>query len=115
MADNIVNISRQSGFYTEWISAQGNSGKSNNYIVAIASTSEKHQWIHTQYDSDLLPALDEALKVPGKKSFFYILTVAMKWPATDIHSPPQFSIPVINTRIATITPSDSPTLYRRSR
>ncbi|HHS8857808.1 TPA: phosphoethanolamine transferase [Klebsiella aerogenes] len=70
MADNIVNISRQSGFYTEWISAQGNSGKSNNYIVAIASTSEKHQWIHTQYDSDLLPALDEALKVPGKKVIF---------------------------------------------
>ena len=40
--------------------------------MAIASTSEKHQWIHTQYDSDLLPALDEALKCRAKKSFFNI-------------------------------------------
>ncbi|MDK9364351.1 phosphoethanolamine transferase [Lelliottia wanjuensis] len=67
LADNIVSIARKSGYYTEWISAQGNSGKSNNYIVAIASTSQKAQWINTQYDTELLPALDEALKKPGKK------------------------------------------------
>lgn len=67
LADNIVNIARKTGYYTEWISAQGNSGKSNNYIVAIASTSQKAQWINTQYDTELLPALDEALKKPGRK------------------------------------------------
>lgn len=67
LADNIVNIAHKAGYYTEWISAQGNSGKSNNYIVAIASASQKAQWINTQYDTELLPALDEALKKPGKK------------------------------------------------
>ncbi|UQC69381.1 hypothetical protein C0560_00695 [Lelliottia sp. AC1] len=67
LADNIVSIAKKSGYYTEWISAQGNSGKSNNYIVAIASASHKAQWINTQYDTELLPALDEALKKPGKK------------------------------------------------
>lgn len=70
LADNVVNIAAKSGYYTEWISAQGNSGKSNNYIVAIASTSAKHQWIQTRYDTDLLPALDEALKKTGRKVIF---------------------------------------------
>lgn len=72
LADNIVNIARKTGYYTEWISAQGNSGKSNNYIVAIASTSQKAQWINTQYDTELLPALDEALKKLVGNSSFYI-------------------------------------------
>jgi len=67
LADNIVNIAKKTGYYTEWISAQGNSGKSNNYIAAIASTSQKSRWITTQYDTELLPALDEALEKPGKK------------------------------------------------
>lgn len=67
LADNIVTVARKSGYHTEWISAQGNSGKSNNYIVAIASTSHKAQWFDTKYDTDLLPALDEALHAPGKK------------------------------------------------
>ncbi|MGY5369845.1 phosphoethanolamine transferase [Enterobacter oligotrophicus] len=67
LADNIVSIARKTGYHTEWISAQGNSGKSNNYIVAIASTSQKTHWIDTKYDTELLPALDDALKTPGKK------------------------------------------------
>jgi len=67
LADNILSIARKTGYHTEWISAQGHSGKSNNYIVAIASTSQKAQWIDTQYDTELLPALDQALTVPGKK------------------------------------------------
>lgn len=67
LADNIVNIARKTGYYTEWISAQGSSGKSNNYIAAIASTSQKLRWVNTQYDTELLPALEEALEKPGKK------------------------------------------------
>lgn len=66
LADNIVSLANQTGYHTEWISAQGNTGKSNNYIVAIASVSQKAQWIDTRYDSELLPALDEALKTPAR-------------------------------------------------
>ncbi len=67
LADNVVSIARKAGYYTEWISAQGNSGKSNNYIAVIASTSQNLHWINTQYDTELLPALEEALNKPGKK------------------------------------------------
>lgn len=70
LADNIVSVAKKTGYHTEWISAQGNTGKSNNYIVAIASVSQKAQWIDTRYDTELLPALDEALKTPGKKLIF---------------------------------------------
>jgi glucan phosphoethanolaminetransferase (alkaline phosphatase superfamily) len=38
--------------------------------VAIASISHKAQWIDTRYDTELLPALDEALKAPGRKLIF---------------------------------------------
>jgi glucan phosphoethanolaminetransferase (alkaline phosphatase superfamily) len=67
LADNILRVANEAGFYTEWISAQGNSGKSNNYVVAIASLSQKAQWISTNYDEELLPALDKALTVAGRK------------------------------------------------
>lgn len=67
LADNIIRIATKAGFYTEWISAQGNSGKSNNYVVAIASLSQKAQWIDTRYDEELLPELDKALTVHGRK------------------------------------------------
>lgn len=70
LADNIISVATKAGYHTEWISAQGNSGKSNNYVVAIASGSQKAQWIDTRYDTELLPALDEALKAPGKKLIF---------------------------------------------
>jgi glucan phosphoethanolaminetransferase (alkaline phosphatase superfamily) len=70
LADNIVSVAKKTGYHTEWISAQGNTGKSNNYIVAIASISHKAQWIDTRYDTELLPALDEALKAPGREVDF---------------------------------------------
>ncbi|EGQ5295439.1 phosphoethanolamine transferase [Enterobacter cloacae] len=70
LADNIISVAKKTGYHTEWISAQGNTGKSNNYIVAIASISHKARWIDTRYDTELLPALDEALKAPGKKLIF---------------------------------------------
>jgi glucan phosphoethanolaminetransferase (alkaline phosphatase superfamily) len=67
LADNILRVANDAGFYTEWISAQGNSGKSNNYVVAIASLSKNAQWINTNYDEELLPELDKALTVAGRK------------------------------------------------
>jgi glucan phosphoethanolaminetransferase (alkaline phosphatase superfamily) len=70
LADNIINIANKTGFNTSWISAQGNSGKSNNYIVAIASLSQHAQWITTHYDDELLPAFDKALAAPGRKLIF---------------------------------------------
>ena len=54
LADNIIALPK-TGYHTEWISAQGNTGKSN-YIVAIASISHKARWIDTRYDTELLPA-----------------------------------------------------------
>jgi glucan phosphoethanolaminetransferase (alkaline phosphatase superfamily) len=70
LADNVINIANKTGFNTYWISAQGNSGKSNNYIVAIASLSQHVQWITTRYDDDLLPEFDKALAAPGRKLIF---------------------------------------------
>lgn len=70
LADNIINVANKTGFNTSWISAQGNSGKSNNYIVAIASLSQHAQWITTHYDDELLPAFDKALAEPGRKLIF---------------------------------------------
>ncbi|MCS2148738.1 phosphoethanolamine transferase [Scandinavium manionii] len=67
LADNVIRVANKAGFHTEWISAQGNSGKSNNYVVAIASLSQKAQWVDTSYDEELLPELDKALTVAGRK------------------------------------------------
>lgn len=70
LSDNIVNAANRAGFNSYWISAQGNSGKSNNYIAAIASASHHVQWVESHYDGELLPWLDSALKEPGKKIIF---------------------------------------------
>lgn len=70
LSDNIVNAANRTGFNTYWISAQGNSGKSNNYVAAIASTSHHLNWVESHYDDELLPWFDDALKQHGKKVIF---------------------------------------------
>lgn len=70
LSQNIVNAANKAGFNTYWISAQGNSGKSNNYVAAIAAASHHLHWVDGHYDDELLPWFDDALKQPGKKVIF---------------------------------------------
>lgn len=66
-SDNIINLANAAGYDTHWYSAQGLSGKYNNYISAIASGSHHSEWIPNTYDDELLPYLDKALRNKGKK------------------------------------------------
>ena len=55
------------GYQTTWLSTVGMSGKHNNYITLIGRSSNNTHWVSEEYDDSLLPLLDEALKVKGKK------------------------------------------------
>ncbi|WP_051690822.1 phosphoethanolamine transferase [Photorhabdus australis] len=67
-ADNIISLAKDAGFNTTWISNQGRSGKSNSLITVIANIAESQKWNeYIEYDEELLPYLDDALKQRGKK------------------------------------------------
>jgi len=66
-SDNIINIANKAGYDTSWYSRQGKGGAHNNVITGIALKAHQHEWVDGSYDEELLPLLDNALKMPGKK------------------------------------------------
>ena len=67
LSNNVIAVANKVGYQTTWLSTVGMSGKHNNYITLIGRSSPNTHWVSEEYDDSLLPLLDEALKVKGKK------------------------------------------------
>jgi glucan phosphoethanolaminetransferase (alkaline phosphatase superfamily) len=65
--DNIISLASQAGFQTFWLSNQEAFSPFDTGTTAIAKCAGTTSWAYARHDGILLPKLESALNVPGRK------------------------------------------------